>query len=454
MYYTVTYNPNNGDNNFSLKVLDNHLTTRPEEPIKLGYDFEGWYTEYDEQWNFLGHVVKQDITLTAKWSASKYTINLNDDGKISKLDVIYNGSYTLPTPQKQGYRFLYWVDEDGNEVSSGIYEKVKDSTLTAIYRSLYLISFDTNGGNQIDDYEIHQENEKINELPIPKKDNLTFLGWYYNEENVKAPLIYSYETDITLTAKWALIDGDYEIKDIDENTTAVIAYLGIDENIEIPSILNNKEVKKINKNAFYNNKIVKSIIIPESVTSIGDYAFNRCSSLLSITIPKSVTSIGSYAFYDCSSLTSIEIPENVISIGKSAFNRCSSLTNFKIPSSITKIESATFASCSSLSSIEIPESVTSIGFGAFIRCSSLTNFKIPSSITKIERAAFAFCNGLTSIIIPESVISIEGDVFLRCNSLTIVFCETSAPYDYDFKDISVYYANEWEYVDGVPTPIN
>ena len=148
-----------------------------------------------------------------------------------------------------------------------------------------------------------------------------------------------------------------------------------------------------------------------------------------------VTSIGNRAFFNCFSLTSIIIPDSVTSIGDYAFFGCSSLTSITIGNSVTSIGSSAFSNCSSLDSIIIPDSVTSIGKGAFYCCPSLT-----------------------SIIIPDSVTSIGDYAFFGCPSLTI-YCEAkSIPSGWDYKWNSsnrpVYWAGQWEYVNGVPTPIN
>ena len=171
------------------------------------------------------------------------------------------------------------------------------------------------------------------------------------------------------------------------------------------------------------------------VTSIGDLAFYGCTSLTSVTFGEGsqLESIGSYAFQDCFSLTSIDIPSSVTCVGNQAFQDCFSLT------------SVTFGEGSQLKSI---------GSYAFCRCSSLTSIVIPSSVTSIGSCAFEGCTSLTSIVIPSSVTSIGGYAFYNC-SLTI-YCEAASKPDgweyYWNDDRPVYWAGEWTYDDGVPTP--
>ena len=198
------------------------------------------------------------------------------------------------------------------------------------------------------------------------------------------------------------------------------------------------------------------LVIPNSVTEIKPYTFYNCDSLTDIIIPNSVTSIGFFAFVDCNSLTNIIIPNSVTSIGSCAFGGCSSLTNIIIPNSVTSIESWAFYDCKSLTSVIIPNSVTSIESWAFYDCKSLTSVIIPNSVTSIGSWAFSDCKSLTSVIIPNSVTSIGSYAFQSCNSLTI-YCEVESQlggWDSNWNENrTVYWANEWEYVDGIPTPI-
>ncbi len=192
-----------------------------------------------------------------------------------------------------------------------------------------------------------------------------------------------------------------------------------------------------------------------------------CSTLTSIAIPNSITRIGDGAFYGCSSLSSITIPNSVTRIGEGAFSGCCSLnkmtvdTNNKYYDSRKKcnaiIETATNKLIVGCSTTTIPNSVTSLGNYVFSGCSSLTSITIPNSVTSLGNYVFSGCSSLTSIVIPNSVTSIGNAAFDDCDSLTI-YCEVnSKPIGWERWNTSnrpVYWAGEWEYVNGVPTPLN
>ena len=82
------------------------------------------------------------------------------------------------------------------------------------------------------------------------------------------------------------------------------------------------KVTKISKNAFANNKKLKSIKIANSVKVIEKKAFYGCTKLATVTInakKSALTTIGEEAFAGCVALKSINLPAGVKKIGKKAF---------------------------------------------------------------------------------------------------------------------------------------
>ncbi len=229
------------------------------------------------------------------------------------------------------------------------------------------------------------------------------------------------------------------------------------DNNLIKSIVINNSVTSIGNRAFYRCTSLTKVTIPNSVTSIGSDAFFNCSSLINVTIPNGVTYIDDYTFWLCESLTSVIIPTSVTSIGEYAFADCNSLTKITIPDSVVRIGNNAFRECTSLTNITIPDSVKSIGDFALFGCESLTKitvdknneyycndeygvlynnnkteliqypigntrmtFNVPNSVTSICDLAFSQCKYLTSIIIPDGVKNIGCSTFLNCTNITKV----------------------------------
>ncbi len=87
-----------------------------------------------------------------------------------------------------------------------------------------------------------------------------------------------------------------------------------------------KNVVMIGEGAFYENKLLTSVVIPSTVKTIGDYAFDLCIALESVDTSEatSLVTIGKSAFV-ASSIKDFYVPATVTSLGTGAFVECYSL---------------------------------------------------------------------------------------------------------------------------------
>jgi hypothetical protein len=230
------------------------------------------------------------------------------------------------------------------------------------------------------------------------------------------------------------LDGNKRQAQVTYNESAPSASYSYSGAVTIPQVVTyeGKEyaVTSIGEEAFFENRGLTSITIPNSIKSIGDKAFYGCSALTSVAIPNSVTSIGEGAFSGCDALTTINIPGSVENIGMGAFSSCNALSQIIVDKDNTVYDSRN--GCNAIVLIAnnmliagckgtiIPNTVTGIGACAFYGCQSLTNISIPNSVRTIGNNAFALCYGLSSINIPESVITIGRGAFMLCSSLSSV----------------------------------
>ena len=190
-------------------------------------------------------------------------------------------------------------------------------------------------------------------------------------------------------------ENDFEYTVTGDEAT-ITGYTGSAKDVVIPSELGGKPVTAIGEKAFYRNKTITSVKIPEGVESIGKQAFFVCSSLKEVRIPEGVTSIGDSAFAQ-TNLTEVEIPKSVKNIEQYAFNACGNLEEVTIPEGVTSIGRSAFAYCSRLKQVIISDGVEIIGGSAFYGCSSLTEVTIPKSVTSIEYEAFYDCGALATV---------------------------------------------------------
>ncbi len=229
----------------------------------------------------------------------------------------------------------------------------------------------------------------------------------------------------------------------DEQSYQVVSAQGI-EDLVIPDTCNGLPVTSIMSNAFQDNKILISVVIPDSVTLIEERAFYGCESLTSVTVGAGVVTIGNEAFFGCVSLAdfkipsenqalasvgnavwqncvalkSITFPDSIESIGEAAFADCTSLENAYIGEKLTMLAPHIFQNCESLVDLNIPESITSVGDYALEGCKLLAKEIKLVSVTEIGDYAFDGCELIPSFVLGDGLKSIGVSAFTNCDALT------------------------------------
>ena len=143
-------------------------------------------------------------------SVDRYKVVFNSNGGrlVETNRYVWAGDEigVLPVPIRDGYTFLGWSTgvSDGVIIDS-TYVPTKNITLIARWSNLgtYTVDLDANGGN-VDPISINVEcGSSIGNLPVPRKDNYIFDGWYIDlESENEIDASYVPDSDTILKAKW------------------------------------------------------------------------------------------------------------------------------------------------------------------------------------------------------------------------------------------------------------
>lgn len=197
-------------------------------------------------------------------------------------------------------------------------------------------------------------------------------------------------------------------------------------------------VSEISKDAFYNCRHLKTLVLPLRLKRKEVPSFWDCDSLYSISVDEKnpyLCSDGSALYnkdkselvFVCHTVRKISIPSSVTEIGDYAFSKCTNLTSIELPLGVTLIGSDAFRNCTNLSSLILPSSVKEIWSWAFMGCKSLTSITLPSGVENVWSRTFEGCESLKSITLPSDLKQIEGDAFKGCNSLTSIYAFMKKP---------------------------
>ncbi len=144
-----------------------------------------------------------------------YTVSFNSNGgsAVSAISNVESGATvsTLPTPTKDGYRFLGWFTEGDVEFTTST-AVTGNITVTAKWEEVptvvkHTVTFVSNGGSRVSSIQV-VDGEEIPSDVVPTQYYYKFAGWYLDNDtfNSKAGAITS---DVTVYAKWILSGEDY-----------------------------------------------------------------------------------------------------------------------------------------------------------------------------------------------------------------------------------------------------
>jgi len=510
--HTITFDYQGATSGFAestRKVTqDTAIGTLPS-PAKVGFTFNGWFTQPDGQGTHIlpeNNTFDNDITLYAHFVQSAYRVVFIDyDGTVLKEEYIEEGgSATAPAVlinARLGYTFDGW-DKPYSEITSNL-------TLTAQYTiNLYIITLigDPAAGGSVSGDGTY---EYGSDVTVTASTNIDYIfdGWYNSAgTKVSGNASYSFAAveNVTLTAKWSENAAYTSLEEMLEQNGAILqeilqassldmgelTFYTADKLPEIPQYQFPFELKLISMLVVEEYRLLGetlplAIELGDEQSAAAMLEFMDSSSAYELT--STLYRIGNFIFIDMLGAGEVltgnayraddnnyystddkklllynnkaehfALKEGIEQIKPCALAINNSLTHIEMPSTLKTIGHLAFALCEKLENVIFDENsqLESIGDDAFYYCNSLESvtFGENSKLTSIGKNAFRDCNSLTSIEIPSSVTSIGEHAFLWSYRLTGVHISDIAAWCkisfYNFFSNPLNYAKKL-YLNGV-----
>lgn len=235
--YKITFVEDGGSTVTDINYTIEDTITLPSS-TKTGYNFTNWRVT-SAGGNFSSNATFNsgasltnrygNVTMIAQWTPKTYNITFNANGGVfsdnsttKSLTMRYmTGDYYLLgtfIPTREGYDFTGWYtssgirvyDENGEAIPGTAYwnssqQWIYDGTTTfyAHYtESTYTVTLNANGGTVSPSTMQVKYQDTFGQLPIPTRLGYNFTGWYYSNREITETSVYTYKSNITLTANW------------------------------------------------------------------------------------------------------------------------------------------------------------------------------------------------------------------------------------------------------------
>ena len=144
-------------------------------------------------------------TVVYQYTRDKYHITFIDaefiEGNPVSDDYYYEKEIELTAKDKVGHEFSKWTNDETNKTI--VYKVTGTASIGPVYTAKeYTINFDSDGGNAIQPVTVIAGNS-IGELPVPRKENYKFRGWYTDKNyTTKVESTTKPTESATYYAKW------------------------------------------------------------------------------------------------------------------------------------------------------------------------------------------------------------------------------------------------------------
>lgn len=461
-YYDVIFNVDGSEHDKQI-ILLNDYPQIPANPVKEGYEFDGWTSNGVDVIDISNKAIDSNTTYIAKFTQLHEVVFMVDN-QIWNSQIVRNGEKPIVPegPNKEGFSFDGW---QANEIIVDVSGEIITSSKVFVAKFTELVgAFDSETGAQLlswteiieDDYLVLSEDGVLTaganatslagDLILP--DTITEIGknCFYDCNDITSVVmaegVHTIQDfgfyrctglkSVTIPKTMTTIDSGF---DFCENLEAVY----VSDIARWSSItFSGNGLLNYAKNIYVNNELLTELIVDETFSTINDYAFRGLTSLTKMVVKSNsiVPTIGSYCFSGCTNLKSLIIEEGakLEKINWQGFQDCSGMTELKILNELKTLGGNAFVNCKGIVDLYVSRIETwlnmtfsnhsdiffneSLNF--YVGDELLTDLIIPEGISTINGYAFRNYTKLKTVSLPSSVISIGTMAFYNCKGLTSV----------------------------------
>lgn len=181
-------------------------------------------------------------------------------------------------------------------------------------------------------------------------------------------------------------------------------------------------IKHIPDYAFYQNKYIRTVNLPNTTISIGKYVFSE-TLIDNISLAASILSIDEGSFMNCQKLYEIYLTmPNLTLLMPYMFANCQNLVVVRIPKHLHALKNACFFNCSNLECVYGSRRLRIIGPYSFYNCTSLVEVNFSKiAVHYIDESAFENCVNLTKFTMNFQTIGTGPKAFANTNLTSMEF---------------------------------
>ena len=233
--YAVSFETNNGEKSDPVTVQAGYTVSKPSDPKRDRYIFDGWYTDEECTQAFdFSTPITSNLTLYAKWSEEiVISFNPGENATVNPTQTVIGRGHSLgtlpyPIPSDTNLVFTGWIDPSGNTVSSATTfdEGTVLSALWTVRQNTCVVTF--MDGSDVWQVAQVASGSTVKNLDEPVKTHAKFEGWYTDEActvghewDASAPVT----SNTTVYAKWSVeqltVTFKGNLEDVDDFTQSV-----------------------------------------------------------------------------------------------------------------------------------------------------------------------------------------------------------------------------------------